>query len=178
MGAPLRSELSAMIFTKATRRKDVKHTSKVRTSEAPTIGMAQVLELNDPISEPRRDQFVAEDAKEEQDDVEDMQKTRQATINLIGKARGLRSLRLLMCLLETGVDTKRVADFTSCYYLFPSNATKLLVSILFLIELIGWKALLAGLAVFVISLPLNIYASKTYADTQGELMTVRDRKMV
>lgn len=44
--------------------------------------------------------------------------------------------------------------------------------------MIGWIAVLSGFAVFVITLPLNIYASRIYAKTQGELMTLRDQKMV
>jgi len=43
--------------------------------------------------------------------------------------------------------------------------------------LIGWIALLSGFAVFVVVLPLNVYASKVFAKTQGELMTLRDQKM-
>ena len=54
----------------------------------------------------------------------------------------------------------------------------LIVSIVFLIALIGWKSLLAGLSVFVIALPFNIYASRRYSDAQGVLMKVRDQKMV
>ena len=76
------------------------------------------------------------------------------------------------------MDTKRVSDFATYYYLFPLTATKLTVSIWFLVNMIGWKALLSGFTVFVVSLPLNIYASKAYAKTQGELMTLRDRRMV
>ena len=101
---------------------------------------------------------MVEDTAEESEEAE--QKSRQITINLIG------------------VDTKRVSDFATFYFLFPMTAAKLTISIWFLINLIGWKALLSGFAVFVISLPLNIYASKTYAETQGELMSLRDRKMV
>lgn len=91
---------------------------------------------------------------------EDEQKSRQATINLVS------------------VDTKRISDFMTFYHLFMMSATKIVISFWFLVKLIGWRALLSGLAVFVVSLPLNIYASKTYAKTQGELMSLRDRKMV
>lgn len=54
----------------------------------------------------------------------------------------------------------------------------LTVSIVFLIKLIGWKSLFAGLSVFAIALPLNIYASTRYSEAQGDLMKVRDQKMV
>ena len=76
------------------------------------------------------------------------------------------------------MDAKRVSDFAVFYYLFPQTIIALTVSVVFLIALIGWKSLLAGLSVFVIALPLNIYASRRYSDAQGVLMKVRDQKMV
>ena len=54
----------------------------------------------------------------------------------------------------------------------------LTVSVAFLIKLIGWKSLLAGLSVFAAVLPLNIYTSKRFSDAQGDLMKIRDQKMV
>lgn len=54
----------------------------------------------------------------------------------------------------------------------------LTVSVAFLIKLIGWKSLFAGLSVFVAVLPLNIYTSKRFSDAQGDLMKIRDEKMV
>ncbi len=53
----------------------------------------------------------------------------------------------------------------------------MVVAITFLVKLIGWESLLAGLAVFAVIMPLNIYASKHYSDAQDELMKVRDQKM-
>lgn len=51
------------------------------------------------------------------------------------------------------------------------------IAVIFLVKLIGWESLLAGIAVFVVLLPINIYASKQYSDAQDELMKVRDQKM-
>lgn len=48
----------------------------------------------------------------------------------------------------------------------------------FLVKLIGWRSLLAGLSVFALVLPLNIYASERYNSAQGDIMKVRDQKMV
>ena len=76
------------------------------------------------------------------------------------------------------MDVKRVSDFAVLYYLFPQTIITLTVSVAFLIILIGWKSLLAGLSVFAIALPLNIYVSRRYSDAQGFLMKVRDQKMV
>ena len=63
------------------------------------------------------------------------------------------------------------------YTSFPEVVTEIAVSITFLLSLIGWKSLLAGFAVFLILLPINIYVSKNYTDTQDRLMEVRDQKM-
>ena len=148
LGALIRSELSALIVAKATRRKDVKIAAGSKISVAkPNTGTDSTIveEYNN---------------KETEADEEEAQKSRQAQINLVG------------------VDTKRVSDFATFWYLFPATAVRLIVSISILATLIGWAALLAGLAVFVLVLPLNIYASRAYTKAQGELMTLRDQKMV
>lgn len=64
------------------------------------------------------------------------------------------------------------------YTIFPETITELAVSIIFLLNIIGWQSLLAGLAVLVVLLPVNIYVSKHYSDAQDDLMKVRDQKMV
>ena len=156
LGALIRSELSALIFGKATRRKDVKHAAKPKESLA-SPASATTIDSNKLDPEILTDDNDNKETLEEQE--EDEQQSRQATINLIG------------------VDTKRISDFMTFYHLFTMTATKLVISIWFLVNLIGWEAVLSGFAVFVISLPLNIYASKAYTQTQGELMSLRDKKM-
>lgn len=74
------------------------------------------------------------------------------------------------------MDAKRVSDFCVYYCQFSEVATDIALAVTFLVRLIGWRSLLAGLAVFVILLPINIYVSKRYSDTQDELMKVRDQK--
>ena len=53
---------------------------------------------------------------------------------------------------------------------------KLGVSCWLLIDIIGWKALGAGLLGMLIILPINVFFSKRYAAAQGKLMVVRDEK--
>lgn len=60
----------------------------------------------------------------------------------------------------------------------PAAATKLIISIIFLAKLIGWESVFAGFAIFIIVMPINIYASKAYSDAQTRLMNVRDQKLV
>ena len=61
---------------------------------------------------------------------------------------------------------------------YPETVTELAVSVIFLLNIIGWQSLLAGLAVLVVLLPVNIYVSKHYSNAQDDLMKVRDQKMV
>ncbi|KAL8968092.1 MAG: hypothetical protein Q9197_005060 [Variospora fuerteventurae] len=160
IGSPIRSELSALIFSKSTRRKDVKGQQKaslVRNIEAngatepAANGLAtqQRTQPDGPIMKPLDDEEDAES-----------QESRQSVINLIG------------------VDTKRVSDFVSCHWIFSQTVAKLGASTFFLVKLIGWQSLLAGFAFSILSLPFNIWASHNYSKTQTSLMKARDQKMI
>ena len=141
LAIPVRSQLSALIFEKAMRRKDVKGASK-KKEKGETSGAS-----------------TGDSTPEEEDEAEGDPKGKQSTVNLIG------------------VDTKRVSDFFSFNNYFPGSLFKLLVSIGFLLGIIGWKALLAGFCAFSLTMPINIYFSKCYSDAQDRLMKVRDSKM-
>ena len=161
IGTPIRSLLAALVFSKATRRKDVKGVGKAKDAKKSTETEA-VVNGELPINEVSitQDQDAAQvEKKEEGDEEEDLQKSRQSTINLVG------------------VDAKRVSDFTTYVYIFPGVATKLTVSMWFLVTLIGWKSLCAGLLTFIISTPVNVWVSKIYKAAQGDLMKLRDQKM-
>lgn len=134
LGLPIRTELSALVFTKSMRRKDVK-------------GVQMSKKITDAI------------IQNETNANEDVQESRQSIINLIA------------------VDAKRISDFATFYYVFPQSATKFAVSMVFLIQLIGWKSVLAGMAVFVLITPFNVYVSSRYGKDQIDMMTARDRKM-
>lgn len=134
LGLPIRTELSALIFSKSMRRKDVKG---VQISKRPADVVHQ-------------DETNAD---------EDVQKSRQSTINLIA------------------VDAKRISDFATFHFVLPQSAAKFTASIVFLLQLIGWKSLLAGMAVSVLVTPINFYASRKFAKGQTDMMAERDRKM-
>ena len=134
LGLPIRTELSALIFSKAMRRKDVKGS---QISKRPADAVLQ----------------------DETNPDEDVQKSRQSIINLIA------------------VDAKRVSDFATFHYVFYGSAAKFTTSIVFLLQLIGWKSLLAGIAISVLITPLNVYASRKFAEAQRDMMAERDRKM-
>lgn len=135
LGSPIRTELSALIFAKSMRRKDVK---SVQISK-------------------KLDGVVANEATTSDEVV---QKSRQSIINLVA------------------VDARRIADFATYHFIFSQTAAKLATSIVFLILLIGWKSLAAGMAVSVLVTPINIHASRCFTNSQTDLMAARDRKMV
>ncbi|KAI0601430.1 P-loop containing nucleoside triphosphate hydrolase protein [Biscogniauxia sp. FL1348] len=154
LSIPIRAQLSALIFQKSMRRKDVKEASK-KTSAGSD---ASELTLAGPVGEASNiDRPEVEEAEE--DETEQIKKSKQSTVNLIG------------------VDAKRVSDFAAFNNYFPGSVFKLVVSLAFLLDLLGWKALLAGFSTMLGVMPLNIYFSKRYSDAQDRLMKVRDEKM-
>lgn len=146
---PIRAQLSALIFQKAMRRKDVKGASK-----SPKKGNGDGPNMSEASN------IATTGDKPEIETEEDTEpKGKQSTVNLIG------------------VDTKRVSDFCSFNNYFAGSLFKLIVSFAFLISIIGWKALLSGFAAMSLTIPINIYFSKRYSDAQDRLMKVRDTKM-
>jgi ABC-type multidrug transport system fused ATPase/permease subunit len=148
---PIRAELSSLIFQKAMRRKDIKGATKALKKEPDSANAASATEGDEPAATGK--------IEEPEEDDDEAALTKQATINLIA------------------VDTKRVSDFASYNNLFPGSVFKLVVSFTFLILLIGWKALVCGLATMVLIMPLNILFSKRYAAAQSRLMKMRDLKL-
>ncbi|KAJ8120278.1 hypothetical protein ONZ43_g2973 [Nemania bipapillata] len=147
---PIRAQLSALIFQKAMRRKDVKEASKKKTSTTSTDTAETTTEGH--IGQPE-----VEETSENEADV--LNKNKQSTVNLIG------------------VDAKRVSDFANFNWIFPSSLFKMIVSLVFLLDLLGWKSLVAGFGTMLVVTPVNIYFSKKYSDAQDRLMHVRDEKM-
>ncbi|KIW72199.1 hypothetical protein PV04_00411 [Phialophora macrospora] len=154
IGVPIYEQLSAVVFGKAIRRKDVKGTGK-KQEGAETVGGA----LNGGAVVNEGAGQKGEDRAPEEDEDADFQKSKQSTINLVG------------------VDSKRIADFATFNYIFLGSAIKLIFAISFLSKLIGPIPLLAGLAAPALITPINIIAAKRYATAQDDLMKYRDQKM-
>ncbi|OTB05135.1 hypothetical protein M426DRAFT_57371 [Hypoxylon sp. CI-4A] len=153
LSIPIRAQLSALIFQKSMRRKDVKEAGKSKgASESAEPNIAGQVGEGSGAGRPDVEEF-------EDDENEQIRKSKQSTVNLIG------------------VDAKRVSDFAAFNDTFIGSFFELIVSLLFLINLLGWKALLAGFSTMLASLPVNIYFSKRYSDAQDRLMKVRDEKM-
>ncbi|CZT44803.1 related to multidrug transporter (yeast bile transporter) [Rhynchosporium secalis] len=145
---PIRSQMAALIFQKAMRRKDVKG-----ASQSTKKGVPQGPDVAD------ASQDAVGGDKPELPEEDDEVKGKQSTVNLIG------------------VDAKRVSDFCSFNNYFPGSLFKLIVSFAFLLSIIGWQSLLCGFLAMSLTIPLNIFFSKRYAAAQDRLMKVRDTKM-
>ncbi|KAK6214962.1 ABC transporter [Colletotrichum tabaci] len=143
---PLRGALSALIFEKSMRRKNVKTASK------------QEAEPTEQEANGKDDTKSKADDEEEAED-DNVLKSKQAIINLIG------------------VDAKRISDFAAFQFLFPSSGAKLIVAIWFLVYLLGWGPLGAGLLAWAILLPINFTYAKVYSKAQDKLMKIRDQKL-
>ncbi|WEW59244.1 hypothetical protein PRK78_004713 [Emydomyces testavorans] len=137
LAIPVYEQISAVVFAKSLRRKDVKGSQK----------------SNDESS--KMNANVADD----DDDDEDSQKTRQATINLVA------------------IDAKRISDFAAFNYIIVGTFIKLSVAFVFLLRLIGWRSLCAGVLVVLIVTPLNVLTARKYSAAQTSLMKFRDQKM-
>ena len=156
---PNRSELSALILIKAMRRKNVKGLptdGSVLTGMSNSRRSAVFGQLSNHDSE-----ISGPTDKDHWNDLypDSSQCLRLSSVNLIG------------------VDTKRITDFVSASHLIPSSKIKLLISIAFLYTLIGWESVLAGLGVFLIVTPLNLYFSTLMNKVQSQIMRTRNEKM-
>ncbi|KAK4183219.1 92fa4e65-f2b9-41ea-8f4e-0e0d5e2b8a44 [Podospora australis] len=156
LSIPVRAQISALIFEKSMRRKDVKGSSKSKKKDQPEAADPTVAAAAGVSTAPDRPDTAVE---EDGDSDEQLQQSKQSTVNLIG------------------VDAKRIADIAAFQYMFPGSLFKLCVSIAFLVNLLGWKALLAGFSAMLAIMPVNIFFSKRYAASQDRLMKVRDEKM-
>lgn len=135
LGVPVHAELSALVFAKSMRCKNV------NSSESPTQPQLAQKEM----------------LADEEDD--GLKKSRQRIVNL------------------AAVDTKRVADFAAFNFLVPFSIFKLIISCAFLVTLIGWKSLLAGLTVAALVAPINTILAKRYSAAQEQFMKASDKRI-
>ncbi|KAE9991311.1 hypothetical protein EG327_000152 [Venturia inaequalis] len=149
----IRAQLSGLIFAKSMRRKDIKGVVAAKEEDI-------AVELDPEGADHAQPQAQAEKPETSAEDIEEsINKTRQGVVNLIG------------------VDATRVSQFSTVMNMFLGATSRLVLSFVFLGKLLGWIPLISGIAVQLMTLPLNIYFSKKYTDGQKVLMEQRDRKL-
>ncbi|KAK6347368.1 hypothetical protein TWF696_007434 [Orbilia brochopaga] len=106
------------------------------------------------------DDSSSKDKKTKEESEEDSLKgLRQGVVNLIA------------------VDSYRVANFGCFSVLFYECILSLTIGLGFLLNLLGWQSLCAGLALYVFLTPLNQFLAKIYLEATDKVMKVRDRKL-
>lgn len=96
--------------------------------------------------------------EEEEEEGEEQERNRQSIINL------------------AAVDSKRIADFVTFSYLIPSCILRLAIAGGFLVSLIGWPSLLAGIGGAILLTPANSWLTRRYAAAQEEFMKASDKR--
>ena len=150
----VQAQLAAVIFAKAMRRKDVKSAQKSTQADAEPDSQSSPGSEAEPSA--KRTSSLDED---DDGDENSVQKTRQSTINLVA------------------IDAQRVSDFAAYNYLVYATVLNLALAFTFLVKLLGWKSLFAGILVSAVIIPLNIYLARKYSAAQTEQMKFRDQKM-
>lgn len=144
---PVRGQLSALVFGKSLRRKNVKAAEKAKENDKPIDGA-------------KKDKGKGDSTNGEGDkDESSVLKSRQAIVNLVG------------------VDSRHIADFFMMQFFIINSFGKLIIFSGFLIKLIGWAPFGAGIAAWALVLPVNAYVSKLYIKAEDDLMKNRDNKL-
>lgn len=74
------------------------------------------------------------------------------------------------------VDTKRISDYASYNHLVPSSVAQFIIACAWLLVLIGWQSLLAGLLAIFLMSPVNVFIAKEYRTFQQTMMQARDQR--
>ena len=145
---PIRAALNASIFCKAMRRKDVKETTPVKDAAVEDTSSTATPDTENQI----------ENKQPAQEKNEPEAKISKSTVNLVS------------------TDTRRVAEFGPAVRFFLDAVVGLILSVAFLLFLMGWKSILAGLVGFSLVIPLTTWSTRKYGAIQDRLMEVRDEK--
>jgi ABC-type multidrug transport system fused ATPase/permease subunit len=147
LSIPIQEQLASVVFAKAMRRKDVRSAQKQEDDDHPEdssdLGFGAAIG----------------NAGVDDDENQNLQKTRQSTLNLVA------------------IDAKRVASFAAFNYVAYATVLELAIAFFFLSQLIGWRSLLAGVLVSALITPANVYMSRKYTSAQTDQMKFRDKKM-
>ncbi|KAL1602875.1 hypothetical protein SLS59_004530 [Nothophoma quercina] len=180
LATPIRSQLSALIYDKSMRLKDVKtaasnHTqspskkpSRKSSDDDSGIGEDDEYEMETLMTEEERANAHANAhaaaADKDKDNDDDSSPKEESNENVQG------AINLL------GVDVQRVSDFAGYNVLIPGSFLKIIIASVFLVNLIGWVSTLVGLAVPIIFQPLNQVATRGYSNAAEAVMMTRDEK--
>ena len=166
IAVPMRSTLTALIFEKMMKMKDIKEPPK-HEAEDGEAGKGDAGEPKDTASNgsaapngtangtAKPDKKPGDKKKSDQSKP---LKTQQDIINMFA------------------VDTNMVGVFGGLNQLYVMFFAKFIVSFVFLLLLVGWQSLTAGMLSICLIYPLNAWLAKRYGAIQKDLMKSRDKK--
>ncbi|PWN47828.1 putative YBT1 [Violaceomyces palustris] len=75
------------------------------------------------------------------------------------------------------VDVFKVSEICAyLHYLFPKTPITITLCVVYLVSLLGWSAVL-GFAIFIISVPLQVFASSWFVKLQKQLLETTDQRL-
>ena len=76
-----------------------------------------------------------------------------------------------------GVDVTTCSEVAASLTMYPASLVGLISSIALLVFILGWLPLIAGLTVFGMSIPFNVYLSRFYATANTDLKMARNTRL-
>lgn len=148
LGIPVQSELSALIFQKSLRMKDIKGIQQVDEIIKDVEDSESMLHRGneEDVSKPNK-QMPGESDGGHQD-----------VVNLLG------------------VDTQRVSSFVESSKEIFGSTVVMTIAVITLVNLIDWVSTIAGFLVPFLLIPLNSAISKGYVTSSTQIMNIRDQK--
>lgn len=167
LSVPVRSQLAAMVFQKSLRTKDVKVVKAMNKEEKKQVGA----ELDERTSSPgaEEEEFLMEGWRDDHPGVPKNAAEGAEDNPSSGMQQGIINL--------IGVDTVRIALIAAENNLLLSTMLSLGLALAVLSNLLGWLGVCAGLVMPILLTPLNLWATRKYADAQDSVMTIRDQRM-
>lgn len=157
LGVPIRSTLTTLLFEKMMKIKDCKEPPK-STEEEKEKSKGDGKSNGAANGKPADPKVSKAEAKKAEEKKKKAAQTDQDIINMFA------------------VDCNQVGVFGAINQFYIMFTSKIIVSLTFLLFLVGWQSLAAGMVPIVLVFPLNKYLAGRYGKTQKLLMAARDKK--
>ena len=183
LATPVRSQLTALVFDKSMRMKDIKSISEREEKEDISRGIVENSKFDDEVD------YSSGDSDGEDIPLAEIPKKMKSEVSVEKKGHGIVNL--------VGVDIQRLSMFCGENVLLLASFLKIILGTWFLVYLIGWRryaylstlenavwrfgeltvsSTFAGLAMPILLQPVSRISSKNYNNTQLSVMAARDEK--
>ncbi|KAG4430928.1 hypothetical protein IFR05_013586 [Cadophora sp. M221] len=162
LATPVRSQLTAIIFEKSLRMKNVKNAGQGQTKAKSFEYSARAEEDN---------------GKASFSEYKDGDEENISLLEIGDHLEGSQTDEVITSHVNlVGVDVQRVSMFCGENSLLLGSLVKMILGVWFLVYLIGWISTFAGLAMPLLMQPISIFVSRNYGKAQVAVMSARDEK--